>query len=142
MVSITFLTKITQIRITKRNMSDFVTRDIEYLKDELSKVNIKLPRHGYKISLYDILAYMTRFANNVYLVKLKDGRYRVGNDLRSTLFENNTEVEALYDMVMSFIKNGEEYCVTPPQKPAFMLPCDWEMIWGKPNKPRIKYAEL
>lgn len=126
-------------------MGDFRDIDIEYLRDELSKVNIILPRQGYnrkEISLYDILAYMTRFANNVYLIKLKDGRYRVGNDLRSALFENNTEVEALYDMIMSFIKDGDEHYITPPQKPAFMLPCDWEVIWGKPNKPRIKYAKL
>lgn len=126
-------------------MSDFRDIDIEYLRDKLSKVNIMLPRQGYnrkEISLYDILAYMTRFTNNVYLIKLKDGRYRVGNDLRSTLFENNTEVEAFYDMITSFIKNGDEHYITPPQKPAFMLPCDWEVIWGKPNKPIIKYAEL
>ena len=126
-------------------ISDFRDIDIEYLRDKLSKVNIMLPRQGYnrkEISLYDILAYMTRFTNNVYLIKLKDGRYRVGNDLRSTLFENNTEVEAFHDMITSFIKNGDEHYITPPQKPAFMLPCDWEVIWGKPNKPIIKYAEL
>lgn len=28
-------------------MGDFVTRDIEYLRDELSKVKIMLPRQGY-----------------------------------------------------------------------------------------------
>ena len=126
-------------------MGNFVTREIEYLHDELSKVNIMLPRRGYdreEMSLYDILAYMTRFLNNVYLVKLKNGRYRVTSDFRSILFEGNTEVEAFYDMIMSFIKNGESYYVTPPKKPTFMLSCDWESIWGKPNKPRIKYAEL
>ena len=126
-------------------MGDFVTREIECLREELSKVKIMLPRRGYnreEMSLYDILAYMTRFLNNVYLVKLKDGRYRVGSDFRSTLFESNTEVEAFYDMIMSFIKNGEAYYVTPPKKPTFMLSCDWEAIWGKPNKPKIKYAEL
>ena len=126
-------------------MGSFVTREIEYLHDELSKVNIMLPRRGYdreEMSLYDILAYMTRFLNNVYLVKLKNGRYRVTSDFRSILFEGNTEAEAFYDMIMSFIKNGEAYYVTPPKKPTFMLSCDWEAIWGKPNKPRIKYAEL
>jgi len=126
-------------------MGNFVTREIEYLHDELSTVNIMLPRRGYdreEMSLYDILAYMTRFLNNVYLVKLKNGRYRVTSDFRSILFEGNTEVEAFYDMIMSFIKNGESYYVTPPKKPTFMLSCDWESIWGKPNKPRIKYAEL
>lgn len=104
-----------------------------------------LPRQGYnreEMSLYDILAYMTRYVNNVYLIKLKDGRYRVANDLRSTLFENNTVVEAFYDMIMSFIKNGEGYYVTPPKKPIFILSCDWEAIYGKPNKPRIQYVEL
>ena len=126
-------------------MRDYVTRDIEYLREELSKAKIMLPRQGYnreEMSLYDILAYMTRFGNNVYLIKLKDGRYRVANDFRSTLFENNTEVETFYDMIMSFIKNGEERYVTPPRKPIFMLPCEWEAIYGKPNKSRIQYVEL
>jgi len=126
-------------------MGDYVTIDIEYLRDELSKVKIMLPRAGYnreEMSLYNILAYMTRYGDNVYLIKLKDGRYRVANDIRSTLFENNTEIEAFYDMIMSFIKNDEAYCITPPKKPEFILSCDWEEIYGKPNKPRIQYIEL
>ena len=126
-------------------MGDYVTIDIEYLRDELSKVKIMLPRAGYnreEMSLYNILAYMTRYGDNVYLIKLKDGRYRVANDIRSTLFENNTEVEAFYDMIMSFIKNDEAYYVTPPKKPPFILSCDWEKIYGKLNKPKIQYVEL
>ena len=104
-----------------------------------------LPRAGYnreEMSVYDILAYMTRFGNNVYLVKLKDGRYRVANDLRSTLFENNTEVGAFYDMIMYFIENDLDYYVTPMKKPSNILSCDWEEIYGKPNKPIIRYVEL
>lgn len=126
-------------------MGDFVTREIEYLHDELSEVKIMLPRAGYnreEMSLYDILAYMTRFGNNVYLVKLKDGRYRAANDINSKLFESDTETDAFYRMVMWFIENDEAYYVTPPKKPEFMLSCDWEEIWGKPNKPKIKYVEL
>ena len=136
---------ITNMMQEDKDIGNFVTRDIEYLHDELSKINIMLPRRGYdreEMSLYDILAYMTRFLNNVYLVKLKNGRYRVGSDFRNTLFEGNTEVEAFYNMIMSFIKNDEAYYVTPPKKPAFMLSYDWEAIWGKPNKLKIKYAEL
>ena len=126
-------------------MGDFVTREIEYLHDELSEVKIMLPRQGYnreEMSLYDILAYMTRFSNNVYLVKLKDGRYRAANDINSKLFEGDTETDAFYRMVMWFIENNKAYYVTPPKKPEFMLSCDWEEIWGKPNKPKIKYTEL
>lgn len=104
-----------------------------------------LPREGYnreEMTLYDILAYMTRFGNNVYLVKLKDGRYRAANDINSKLFESDTETDAFYRMVMWFIENNKAYYVTPPKKPEFMLSCDWEEIWGKPNKPKIKYVEL
>ena len=125
-------------------MGDFVMRDIEYLRDELSKEKIMLPRMGFdreETSLYDILAYMTSIVTNVYLIKLKDGRYRVANDLRSTLFENNTEVEAFYDMIMSFIKNDEDYYITPPKKPLNILSCFWEEIYGH-LKPRIQYVEL
>lgn len=125
-------------------MGDSVTIDIEYLRDELSKAKIMLPRMGFdreETSLYDILAYMTSIVTNVYLIKLKDGRYRVANDLRSTLFENNTEVEAFYDMIMSLIKNDEDYYITPPKKPSNILSCFWEEIYGH-LKPRIRYVEL
>jgi len=126
-------------------MGNFATRDIEYLRDELSKVNIMLPRQGYnreEMSLYDILAYMTRFIHNVYLVKLKDGRYRAVYDIHHEIFEGDSEVDALYKMVMSFVENKESYYITPPKKPDYILSCDWEVIWGGPNKPRIEYAEL
>lgn len=126
-------------------MGDFVTIEIEYLRYELSKVNIMLPRQGYnreEMSLYDILAYMTRFARNVYLVKLKDGRYRAAYDIHHKIFDGDSEVDALYKMVMSFVENKESYYITPPKKPDYILSCDWEVYWGKSNKPRIKYAEL
>lgn len=125
-------------------MRDFVTRDIEYLRDELSKVKIMLPRRGCSrkmTPLYDILAYMTSIVTNVYLIKLKDGRYRVANDLRSTLFENNTEVEAFYNMIMYFIENDLDYYITQPQKPANILSCFWEEVYGH-LKPIIRYVEL
>ena len=125
-------------------MGDFVTIDIEYLRDELSKVKIMLPRMGYdreETSVYDILAYMTSIVTNVYLIKLKDGRYRVANDIRSTLFENNTEVKAFYDMIEAFIKNDEDYYITPPKKPSYILSCFWEEIYGH-LKPKIRYVEL
>ena len=124
-------------------MADFVTREIEYLHDELSKVKIMLPRQGYnreEMPLYDILAYMTRFEHNVYLVKLKDGRYRAVYDIHSEIFEGDSEVDALYKMVMSFIENKESYYITPPKKPDYILSCDWE--FRRPNKPRVEYAEL
>ena len=118
-------------------MGNFVTRDIEYLRDELSKVYIMLPRQGYnreEMSLYDILSYMTRFEHDVYLVKLKDGRYRAVYDIHSEIFEGDSEVDAFYDMIMSFIKNGDDYYVTPP-KPH------WEDR-KEHNKPMVEYAEL
>ena len=120
-------------------------REIEYLYDELSKVNIMLPRQGYnreEMSLYDILAYMTRFTKDVYLVKLKDGRYRAAYDIHHEIFEGDSEVDALYKMVMSFIENKESYYITPPKKPYYILSCDWEVYWGKPNIPKVRYAEL
>ena len=126
-------------------MSDFVTREIEYLRDELSMVNIMLPRQGYnreEMSLYDILAYMTRFTKDVYLVKLKDSRYRAVYDIHHEIFEGDSEVDALYKMVMSFIENKESYYITPPKKPDYILSCDWEFTRGKPNIPKVRYAEL
>ena len=60
-------------------MERFITIDIEYLHDELSKVKVMLPRQGYnreEMSLYDILAYMTRFINNVYLIKVNYPRLK------------------------------------------------------------------
>ena len=128
-----------------KNMSDFVTRDIEYLHDELSKVKIMLPRQGYnreEMSLYDILAYMTRFTKDVYLIKLNGGRYRAVYDIHSEIFEGDSEVDALYKMVMSFIENKESYYITPPKKPNYILSCDWEVYWGKPNIPKVRYADI
>ena len=125
-------------------MNDFITKDIEYLHDDLSEVKVMLPRQGHnreEMSLYDILAYMTRFSNDVYLVKLKDGRYRTCYEAYHKLFEGNTEVEAFHKMVTWFVGYKWAVYVTPPKKPEYMLSCDWESIWGKPNKPRVKYSE-
>lgn len=119
-------------------MSDFVTIDIEYLHSQLSEISITD-----KDTLYDVLLYMTRFCRNVYLIKLKDGRYRAVYDIHHEIFEGDGEVETLYKMVMSFIENDESYIVIPPKIPCYMIQSEFDEIYGKPpSKLKIKYIDM
>lgn len=118
-------------------MNDFTTIDIEYLRSQLSEINVTD-----KLTLYDALAYMTRFTNDVYLIKLKGEKYRAVYDIHHEIFEGDSEVDALYKMVMSFVENKESCHITPPNKPDYILSCDWEVYWGKPNIPKVKYADI
>jgi len=118
-------------------MTDFITKDIEYLHLELSKINV-LP----DLTLYDALAEMTRYTKNVYLIKLKNSMYRAVYDIHHEIFEGDTETDTLYKMVMSFIENDESYIIKPLKKPDHILQSDWEVLYGKLNIPKVRYVDI